>query len=106
MSGRGTKLRLENGVERGAPFEFTLDGAPIQAFPGETVAATLAAHGLLICRRTIKRGHPRGLYCGMGVCWECVMVVNGRPNVRTCMTLAAPGMRVETQQGRGPGAQP
>ena len=91
--------RIEADVGRGEPFAFQADGEPVTAYPGETIAAALLAAGRRRTRLTTRRGEPRGLYCGMGVCFECVMVVDGRPNVRACMTEAAPGMRVETQRG-------
>ena len=93
--------RIEGDVERGEPFEFLADGEPVSAYPGETVAAALLAAGRRRTRATTRCGEPRGLYCGMGVCFECIMVVDGRPNIRACVTPAVPGMRVETQPGPG-----
>ena len=89
-------------MERGKPFEFLLNGKPIKAYHGETIAAALFASDERCMHKTTKNNSPRGYYCGMGVCWECVMVVDGKPNVRTCVTFARPGMRVETQYGLGP----
>jgi aerobic-type carbon monoxide dehydrogenase small subunit (CoxS/CutS family) len=103
MSGADRSGRIAEGLDRGNPFEFFVDGEPVQAYPGETIAAALIAAGRRNFRCTAKRGQQRGYYCGIGICWECVMVVNGQPNVRTCVTIAAPAMRVETQQGLGPG---
>jgi hypothetical protein len=91
--------RIEGEVERGEPFEILVDGEPVVAYPGETIAAALIAAGRQRMRATTRRGEPRGLYCGMGVCFECVMVVNGQPNVRACMAAVAPGMRVAAQRG-------
>jgi predicted molibdopterin-dependent oxidoreductase YjgC len=99
MSGGGR--RIEGDVLRGAPFEFLADGEPVRAYPGETVAAALLAAGRRRARTTTRRAEPRGVYCGMGVCFECLIVVDGRPNLRACTTPAAPGMRVETQHGPG-----
>ncbi len=96
--------RIDGGMGRGEPFEVVVDGAPLRAYRGETVAAVLFAAGRRRSRVSARLGQPRGLYCGMGVCWECVMVVDGRAGVRACTTLAAPGMRVETRQGPGEGA--
>jgi hypothetical protein len=70
--------RIEGDVERGEPFEFLADGEPVSAYPGETVAAALLAAGRRRTRATTRCGEPRGLYCGMGVCFECIMVVDGR----------------------------
>ncbi len=94
--------RITAGVERGARFRFTVDGQPVEAYPGETIAAALLAAGRRIARRTARRGEPRGLFCGIGVCHDCRMVVDGEPNVRTCLTPARAGRVVETQQGLGP----
>ena len=96
--------RIDDGLDRGEAFTFEFDGHPVEAYPGESVAAALIAHGRRRFRETFRLGEPRGLYCGMGVCWECVIVIDGRANVRACMTPAEPGMKVETQIGLGPEA--
>jgi len=93
--------RVLAGLDRGLPFTFQFDGQPVEAYPGESIAAALIASGRRRFRLTHKGQAPRGLYCGMGVCWECLMVVDGRPGVRACMTAASPGLRVETQRGLG-----
>ena len=103
MKFRRFSFRIDKAVDRGRPFEFKVDGMPVEAYLGETIAGALLAAGRCCFRRTAKDGHPRGYYCGMGVCWECMMIVNGKPNVRTCLTVAEPGMCVETQMGFGPG---
>jgi len=87
------------GVARGEAFELRVDGGRVPAHAGETVAAALLAAGRRALRWTAGRGEPRGVYCAMGVCGECIMVVDGEPGVRTCVTLAAPGMTVQTQHG-------
>ena len=89
-----------HGLERGAPVEIVLDGQPVQAFEGETVAAAVMAAGGLELRRT-EDGSPRGYFCGMGVCFDCVMVVDGVPSTRTCVTWVRDGMTVEHQAGAG-----
>jgi sarcosine oxidase subunit alpha len=96
-----TDRRVEKGVRRGRQFEIEVDGEKIVAYEGETVAAALAAAGRKTLRRTAKKNHPRGMYCGIGLCYECVMVINGVPNTRACQTLATPGCRVEAQEGLG-----
>ncbi|MFH2037980.1 MAG: 2Fe-2S iron-sulfur cluster-binding protein, partial [Chloroflexota bacterium] len=55
----------------------------------------LLASGRIVFRLTSNRGEARGLYCGMGICYECIVTVNGRPNVRACQTLAQPDDIVE-----------
>ena len=80
----------------GDTFEIEVDGRTIIARSGQTIAEALLANGLRGFRMTRKQS-PRGVYCGMGICYECRMIVNGIPNVRTCMTLATPGCRIATQ---------
>ena len=75
-----------------------VDGRPVAAAAGQTVAAVLLAQGIRQFRRTATRGEPRGVFCGMGVCYECLVTVDGVPNVRACMTVVGPGMIVETGQ--------
>jgi len=98
MSEAGFK-RIVDGIQRGVQFSFEVDGVPIAAFAGETVASALLASGGLSLRRSEKHQEPRGIFCGMGICFECLMTVNGVPNVRTCITPAEPGMVVITQHG-------
>lgn len=83
----------------GAPVEFMLDGESRTARAGDSVAAALLAAGRLACRSTPASGAPRGPYCLMGVCFECLVTIDGRANQQGCMIAIAPGMRVETQRG-------
>lgn len=87
------------GIERGAPFEFTFDGRPILAYPGETVGAALTAAGVVALRTTRTLGRPRGLFCGIGICFDCLVVIDGRPNQRACLAPAQQGSAVHTQRG-------
>lgn len=98
-------VRIAGGVERGRPFRFTMDGEGIEAYPGETVAGALLAAGRRVWRRTPGRREPRGLFCAIGVCHDCRLVVDGAPNIRACLTLARPGMVVHTQMGLGPAGE-
>lgn len=79
--------------------EITVDGKKITAIEGEKVLAALLANGIIVNRYTVKRKEPRGLFCGIGQCTDCAMIVNGKPNVRTCVTTVKEGMVVETQHG-------
>lgn len=79
----------------------TIDGKEYKAIEGEVIAAVMLANGLMIHRYTTKKEKPRGVYCGIGQCTDCVMTVNGVPNVRTCITPVEEGMVVETQKGFG-----
>ena len=85
------------GVERGRPIEIEVDSERIIAHEGETIAAALLVAGRTALRRTAKQDAPRSIYCGMGICFDCLMTVNGVRNVRTCITPVEPGMKVETQ---------
>jgi D-hydroxyproline dehydrogenase subunit gamma len=95
-------LRLGDAKARGRRVSLTVDGRPVVAFEGETVAGMLLAIGHIASRSTPVRGEARGYYCGMGVCWDCALVIDGRPNRRACMTSVEDGMRIETQAGFGP----
>jgi len=75
------------------------DGKPIQARKGEPIAAALMSAGVVAFRTTPKRHEPRGIFCAIGRCTDCMMIVNGKPNTRTCITLVEDGMTVQTQQG-------
>ena len=77
----------------------TLDGESVEAYEGESVAAVIVAHEGLTTRTT-SAGSARGVYCGMGVCFECLVRVDGVANTRSCMTLVAEGMHVERQMTR------
>ncbi|MBN1828407.1 MAG: (2Fe-2S)-binding protein [Deltaproteobacteria bacterium] len=78
-----------------------VDGEPIRAFEGEMIAAALAAAGRRHLRFTGKHGQPRGVFCAIGRCTDCIMTVNDKPNVRTCVTPVQDGMIVQTQRGLG-----
>ena len=94
-------MRDAENIRRGRPLRFTFDGRDLEAFEGETVAAALLAEGYRTLRRTSGRGAPRGLFCGMGVCFDCLVQIDGRPNRQACLTRLRDGMRVETQIGDG-----
>ncbi|GAB1476198.1 (2Fe-2S)-binding protein [Bacillota bacterium] len=81
--------------------EITVDGEKLRAKEGEKILAALLANGIMINRYTVKRKEPRGLFCGIGQCTDCAMIVNGKPNVRTCITPVKDGMIIETQHGLG-----
>ena len=78
----------------------SIDGAPATARAGDSVAAALLAAGHLQCRTTPVSGAPRAPYCLMGVCFECLVEIDGVGNRQACMVRVAPGMRIATQHGR------
>jgi len=87
-------------VERGEALSVILDGRPVTAYAGETIATVLLAEAAGPCYRSAT-GEARGLICGMGVCYECLVAVNpekgGAPDwVRACTTPVTAGMRIRT----------
>jgi predicted molibdopterin-dependent oxidoreductase YjgC len=78
-----------------------LDGEPIEAREGETVAAALLAAERVVLRRTARRGEPRGAFCGMGICFDCLVEIDGRANLQACLVTVADGMQIQTQHGPG-----
>jgi len=87
--------------KRGNPVTFTFDGATITAFEGETIAAALHAAGIRTLMHSTDKKRPRGLYCAIGNCSSCTMVVDGEANVRSCIELVRDGMVVKTQTDKG-----
>ena len=86
-------------IEETKKVRFTYDGKTMEGREGEPVAMALKAAGVQIHRYTRKKHEPRGIFCAIGRCTDCVMVVDGVPNVRTCVTPLKEGTRVETQYG-------
>ena len=82
-------------------FGFTFDGHAVSARSGQSLAAALTEAGQRALRQTASGG-SRGMFCGMGVCQDCLVTVDGVPNRRACMTLAEPGQRVQTQVALAP----
>lgn len=96
-----TAQRVEGDVARGRAVHIVINGEMVQCFEGETVAvAMLTAQGP-VTRTSSRLGKPRGLYCGIGVCFECAVTIDGRPNVRACQTLVRDGIQVQSQEGLG-----
>jgi len=85
----------------GKMLNITVDGKKIKAREGEMIIAALLNAGIRINRFTSKYNEPRGIFCGIGQCTDCIMTVNGIPNVRTCVTPVEGEMVIETQYGRG-----
>lgn len=87
-------------ADSGARLSFSFDGRAMRGRAGDTVAAALLANGVQACRQTPVSGAPRGPYCMMGVCFECLVVIDGVGNRQGCLVPLREGMRVETQAGR------
>lgn len=96
---RISKHPIVGTVEKGQLIDFEFDGKTMQGYEGEPIAMALKAAGVQIHRYTAKEHKPRGIFCAIGRCTDCVMIVNGKPNVRTCVTPLAQGMKVQTQYG-------
>ena len=88
MRAQGSELRPDE-----PRLTFTFEGEVIAARSGESIAAALTAAGVRTFRIT-REGEPRGLYCGMGVCQDCLVDIDGQPSVRACMTKAAAGASI------------
>ena len=99
MSSRISEHPILGEQQKGKLVTFTYDGKELQGYEGEPIAAALKAAGVMVHRYTKKEHKPRGIFCAIGRCTDCVMVVDGKPNVRTCMTRLAEGMKVQTQYG-------
>ena len=80
---------------------FSFDGDPVPFEDGQSVGAALIAAGVTSVRRTRRHGRPRGLFCGIGVCFDCLLRIDDAANQRACLVAAGPGMVVQTQDGTG-----
>ena len=76
----------------------SIDGEPRDVASGTTVAAAMLEAGQVAVHRSTRLGHPRGMFCGMGVCFACLLTVNGRRDVRACLVEVTDGMVVETHR--------
>lgn len=94
---------IEN-YQKGRRVTFTYNGQDLEGYEGEPIAVALKAAGVMVHRYTTKMHAPRGIFCAIGRCTDCVMVVDGKPNTRTCVTMLKEGMTVETQYGVSTGA--
>ena len=77
----------------------TVNGRSLRCTAGLTVAAAMLQHECGALRETSVRGEARSMFCGMGLCHDCGLIVDGRSNVLACSTLVRDGMTVETQRG-------
>ena len=87
---------MQDGVARPAVVTIEVDEGAIEAYPGESLATALLASGRHAFRWT-SSGAPRGPFCNMGVCFDCIVQVEGAGRVRACMTPVTPGMVVSTR---------
>jgi sarcosine oxidase subunit alpha len=84
----------------GTSVSLSIDGKPIKARAGDTVAAALLAAGFRHCRTSAVSGALRAPYCMMGVCFDCLVTIDGVGNRQSCLVPVREGMRVELQRGK------
>ena len=82
-----------------APVVVNVDGISVQCRAGDSVAAALLAAGLNACRDTAVKEVPRGPFCLMGICYDCLVMIDDQPNQQGCMITVRSGMKIERQQG-------
>ena len=85
------------------PVTITVDGEPATGVAGQSLAGVILGSGTLGFRRTSAGNAPRGVFCGIGVCFDCVVEVNGQRDVRACQRRASAGDVVLTQHDELPG---
>ena len=98
---RITAHSILGDLPQGRRIDFTFDGAAVEGREGEPIAAALFAAGYRVLRTMPRFGGARGGYCMIGRCTDCMVVVNGIPNVPACLTPVTTGLDVRTQRGLG-----
>ena len=94
------ELRSTIGGEEKVPFEF--EGETMWGSPSSTLAAALLVNGIDTFRLAPADGSPRGPYCMMGACFECLVQIEGAGNRQACLTLLVTGMRVSRSRNIKP----
>jgi D-hydroxyproline dehydrogenase subunit gamma len=79
---------------------FSFDGSPLEAARGMTVGGALVANGIVSWHQTLIDGRPRGIFCGTGICFDCLVDVGDRQAVRACLLLVRDGDEVRTSMSR------
>jgi len=87
--------------QRGEKVKFFFNGQEFEGYESETIAAALHASGVVELAKSPELHRPRGLFCAIGNCSSCLMVVDGKPNIRICVVKIKAGMKIQTQQGKG-----
>lgn len=90
-------MRTEITHTMSTEVQLLVNGKSVSVPPGATVAAAIASAGVTLFRRSVQ-GRPRGPLCGMGICMECRVSIDGRAHCRSCLTLCEPGMEVRTDE--------
>ena len=98
-------MRIEQhpilNFQRGEKVVFFFNGREMEGYTNETIVAALHAAGVRELAQSPNLHRPRGLFCAIGNCSSCLMVVDGQPNIRVCVEKVRPGIRVESQKGKG-----
>lgn len=90
-------LRIKS-VERKEKITIKVNGKAAVAYIGETLLAALISNGFKSLKKSAVLGEKRGALCGMGVCYECLVTVDGVKNLRACMQDVRPGMEIEIEE--------
>jgi|LGVE01.1.fsa_nt_gb predicted molibdopterin-dependent oxidoreductase YjgC len=102
---RRDNVRIKNHpileFKKQSTINFTFDGKNVEGVSGDTIASALHNLGIRKLSHSIKDKRARGFYCAIGNCASCNMIVDGVPNVRTCVVMLEEGMAVETQENKG-----
>lgn len=102
---RTTSRTADGGLRVAGPggrmVTITVDGRPVEALEGESVLAALWAGGFRALHHTARTGEPRAFVCGIGVCFDCLVIVDGERSERACVTTVADGMAIELQRDAG-----
>ena len=91
------RAQYSNNFEHSSQISFAFEGQILNAYPGDSVAAALTSYGIMDLRET-SNGDFRGIFCGMGVCHECLVDIDGEQNKRACMTKLKNGMKINRQK--------
>lgn len=95
-------FRKLESAHQGDVVTIEFEGEPIEARVGDMVAAALLQNGIATFRKTPTTGSPRAPYCMMGICFDCLVSIDGKANVQSCMTPVRNGMRIARQDGMAP----
>jgi predicted molibdopterin-dependent oxidoreductase YjgC len=94
-------VRFIEGIRpQGDTVNFIFEGQPLKGWKGEAIASAIMRAGLQTLRRTRIGNEPRGYYCGMGLCWECAVHVEGQGIVRSCSDPIQEGQVISFADGR------
>ncbi|GAB3497372.1 (2Fe-2S)-binding protein [Amycolatopsis cihanbeyliensis] len=96
MSPRMVPAAADRAGRTDRPLAITVDGAPVSGIEGQSIAGVLLGAGRLSWRR--GPSGPRGVFCGIGACFDCLVTVNGEPDVRACRRTAREGDAVLTRE--------